>query len=150
MLRKILEIEQPYMPYNEQYNACFINFEEGFIPQIASGVLVNGLVDCRGQVTLEKDVFTGHSIMILTSYHDYTKFGKERKLHGGFKPVHIKEGAWIASRAIILPGVTVGRHSVIGAGAVVTKNVPDYEMWAGNPAKCIKRYSHENQLWEDV
>lgn len=143
MLRKVPTIEQPFAPYNEQYNACFINFEAGHQPVIAPGVLVNGLIDCTGQVTLEKDVFTGHDIMILTGGHDYTKFGQERQLEGIVKSVHIKEGAWLGTRCVILPGVTVGKHSVIGAGAIVTKDVPDYEVWAGNPAAKIKEIPHD-------
>ena len=52
-------------------------------------------------------------------------------------------GAWIASYAIILPGVTIGKNSVVGAGSVVTKDIPDYEVWAGVPAKKIKDlYEH--------
>lgn len=53
--------------------------------------------------------------------------------------VTIKEGAFIASHCIILKGVTVGRRAVVGAGSVVTKDVPDDEVWAGNPARFVKR-----------
>lgn len=143
MLKKVPEIEQPFVPYNEQYNACFINYETGHTPNIAPGVVINGLIDCQGQVTIEKDVFTGHDIMILTGMHDFSKFGEERKLTEITKPVHIKEGAWLATRCMIFPGVTVGRHSVVGAGSVVTKDIPDYQFWAGNPAQFIKEIPHE-------
>ena len=142
MLRKIPEIEQPFVPYNEQYNACFINYETGYIPNIASGVAVNGLIDCQGQVIIEKDVFTGHDIMILTGEHDYTKFGQERKLSTSARPVHIKQGAWLATRCIIMPGVTVGEHAVVAAGAVVTRDVAPYTVVAGVPAKVIKELPH--------
>lgn len=54
-------------------------------------------------------------------------------------PIHIKEGAWIGAHCIILKGVTIGARSVVGAGSVVTRNVPDNEVWAGNPAVFIKR-----------
>lgn len=53
------------------------------------------------------------------------------------KPVRICEGAFIGINAVILPGVTVGRHAVVGSGAVVTKDVPDYATVAGVPAKII-------------
>lgn len=53
-------------------------------------------------------------------------------------PVHIKEGAFIGGHSIILKGVTIGKNAVVGAGSVVTKSIPDNEIWAGAPAKKIK------------
>jgi acetyltransferase-like isoleucine patch superfamily enzyme len=54
-------------------------------------------------------------------------------------PVVIKENVFIGSKAIILKGVTIGKNAVIAAGSVVTKSIPDNEIWGGNPAKFIKR-----------
>lgn len=54
-------------------------------------------------------------------------------------PVIIKNGAFIGAHSIILKGVTIGENSIIGAGSVVTKSVPDGQIWAGNPAKFIRR-----------
>ncbi|MNF18140.1 Galactoside O-acetyltransferase [compost metagenome] len=51
---------------------------------------------------------------------------------------------------MITAGVVIGKHSVIGAGSVVTKNVPDFCVAAGNPARIIKQYSAEDQLWKKV
>ena len=56
------------------------------------------------------------------------------------KPVRIKSGAWIGGHSIILKGVTIGKNSVIGAGSIVTHDIPDNEVWAGNPAKYIKKF----------
>jgi acetyltransferase-like isoleucine patch superfamily enzyme len=53
-------------------------------------------------------------------------------------PVEIEENVWIASKATVLKGVTIGKYSVIAASAVVTKDVPAYEVWGGVPAKFIK------------
>ncbi|WP_160725765.1 acyltransferase [Bacillus sp. USDA818B3_A] len=55
------------------------------------------------------------------------------------KPIHIEEGVFIGAHSIILKGVTIGKYSVIGAGSVVASNIPEGEIWAGNPAKFIKR-----------
>ena len=55
-----------------------------------------------------------------------------------FKKVMIKKNAWICLGAIICPGVTIGENSVVSAGAVITKDVPDNALVGGNPAKVIK------------
>lgn len=57
--------------------------------------------------------------------------------------VHIKRNAVLFAGAIVLPGVTIGENSVIAAGAVVTKDVPDYELWGGVPARFIKRVGED-------
>ena len=55
------------------------------------------------------------------------------------KPIHIGKRVWIGSGAIILPGVNIGDNSVIAAGSVVTKDVPENCLYGGNPAKFIKK-----------
>lgn len=59
------------------------------------------------------------------------------------KPIRIQKGAWIGANAVILAGVSVGKHAIVGAGAVVTKDVPDYAVVVGNPAKVIKMLDAE-------
>ena len=61
------------------------------------------------------------------------------------KPVAIHDDVWIGARVIILPGVTIGRGSVLGAGAVITREVPEYCIVAGNPAKIVGRRNGQNQ-----
>ena len=55
------------------------------------------------------------------------------------KPIHIGKKVWIGSGAIVLPGVNIGDNSVIAAGSVVTKDVPENSVFGGNPAKLIKK-----------
>ena len=59
------------------------------------------------------------------------------------KQVLIKKCAWIGAGATILPGVCIGKHAIVGAGSVVTKDVPDYAVAVGNPAKVIKMLDKE-------
>lgn len=59
------------------------------------------------------------------------------------KPIRIQKGAWIGANAVILAGVSIGKHAIVGAGAVVTKDVPDYAVVVGNPAKVIKMLDAE-------
>ena len=66
------------------------------------------------------------------------------------KPVVIGDACWIGEKVCILPGVTIGKKCVIGAGSVVTKDVPDYSIAAGNPAKVIKTYNYNTHSWDKV
>lgn len=59
------------------------------------------------------------------------------------KPVHIKKNVWIGVNVIILPGVTIGENAVIGAGAIVTKDIPDNAVAVGNTARVIKYLDSE-------
>lgn len=60
-------------------------------------------------------------------------------MHIKTKPVIIEEGAFIGGGTIILKGVVIGRHSVVGAGSVVTRSIPPGEIWAGNPARFVRK-----------
>ncbi len=55
------------------------------------------------------------------------------------KPVNIGNNVWIGMNCCILPGVTIGNNSILGSGSVLTKNLPENEVWAGNPACFIKK-----------
>lgn len=63
-------------------------------------------------------------------------------------PVIIEDEAWIGNGACILPNVTIGKHAIIGSNAVVTKDIPPYSVAAGVPAKVIKQYNPEQNMWE--
>ncbi|MBF8249510.1 MAG: maltose O-acetyltransferase, maltose O-acetyltransferase [Candidatus Levybacteria bacterium] len=102
-------------------------------------VLVNVLLDGAAQITIGDWVFFGHDCMVLTGAHDYNLRGEARQHSAEYKPITIKNGAWIASGSIILGGITIGENAVIGAGSVVTHDVPDNEVWCGNPAKFVKK-----------
>jgi len=120
----------------------FINRETGVEPDIHPSVLMDAVIDCIDKVTIEQDAFSGHDVMILTGGHDPSVFGEARRVSYGGGPVHIKEGAWLTSRCIIVGPVTVGRHAVVAAGAVVVDDVPDYALVAGVPARVVKVYDH--------
>lgn len=66
------------------------------------------------------------------------------------KLVSIGDGCWIGEKVCILPGVSIGKKSIIGAGSVVTKDVPDYSIAVGNPARVIKQYNFKTHKWEKV
>lgn len=66
------------------------------------------------------------------------------------KKITIRDEVWIGANCVITAGVTIGKHAIIGAGSVVTKDIPDYSVAVGNPARVIKVYNFENKIWEKV
>lgn len=94
-----------------------------------------------GQIFIDKDVMIGSGVHIYVSNHRYDMQEKNiiNQGHELARNVHLKEGCWIGANSIILPGVTIGENAVIGAGSVVTKDVPVRTLYAGNPAKLIKQ-----------
>jgi maltose O-acetyltransferase len=87
-------------------------------------------------------------VIILTINHKYDRLDISmlEQGHQPPEPVIIADDVWIGTRAIILPGISIGRGAIIGAAAVVTKNVPEYAIVCGNPAKVVKyRTDHSEQ-----
>ena len=121
-----------------------INIEKGacFGSDVSLGD--NSGIGIRAQV--EDNVFIGSNVMMGPDCMLFTRNHKFSDLtipmcQQGFsdrKEVVIEDDVWIGARVIILPGVRVGKGSIIGAGAVVTKDVPPYSIVGGNPAKVIK------------
>lgn len=90
------------------------------------------------EVHIGNEVFFWHRVMLITGNHDYNDFGLARQANISGKDIYIGEGTWIGSGSIILGGVVIGKHTVIAAGSVVVKNVPDYWVAGGVPARLIK------------
>lgn len=64
------------------------------------------------------------------------------------RPIVIEEECWIGANAVITAGVTIGKHSVVAGGSVVTKDVPPYSVVGGNPARVLKQYDATSGLWQ--
>lgn len=102
----------------------------------------NSLFYAWESITLEDNVMIGGGCQVYDT--DFHSIGyADRVLKGDnavrSSPVLIREGAFVGANVLILKGVTVGRRSVIAAGSVVVKDIPDGEIWGGNPAKFIKK-----------
>ena len=116
---------------------CFIT---GSNIEIGNNTVINRrtYLDGRASLKIGNNVNISHQTLIQTMTHD----PQNCDFVVLCKPVIIEDHVWIGTRAIILPGVTIGEGAVIGAGAVVTKNIPSYSIAAGNPAKVIKERSN--------
>lgn len=88
-------------------------------------------------------VIMAPEVMILARNHQFLETGIWIGMQGkaDLRPVCIGEGSWIGARAILLPGVKIGKFAVIGAGAVVSRDVPDYGVAVGNPARVIRKWN---------
>ncbi|MBR3361840.1 MAG: acyltransferase, partial [Lachnospiraceae bacterium] len=95
--------------------------------------MYNCLMMSRGGITIEDDAMIAANVSLISNNHD--PYDRQVLL---CKPVTIRKGAWVGANSTILPGVTVGKYAIVAAGAVVTKDVPDYAVVGGNPAKVIK------------
>ncbi len=92
-----------------------------------------------GPVTIGSHVNLAQGITATALNHNFEDTGKRIDQQGvSTIPVVIGDDVWIGANAVILPGVTIGRHSVVAAGAVVTKDVPDFTVVGGVPAKILK------------
>jgi maltose O-acetyltransferase len=99
-------------------------------------------INCRvcGNVTIGDNVMMGPDVIILTKLHKFDRIDIPmiEQGHAPEMPVIIGDDVWIGTRSIILPGVTIGNGAIIGAGAIVTKDIPEYAIACGNPAQVVK------------
>ncbi len=109
----------------------------GQFTRIGKNVYINHLCSMldMGTITIGDNVLIGPKVNILSEEHPVNPADRSALM---VRPVVIKNGAWIGAGATILPGVTVGENSVVAAGAVVNKDVPDNAAVGGIPAKVLK------------
>ena len=117
----------------------------GNIPRLSIGARCllgksSGIVT-HESIEIGDDVFTGHHIYVTDANHGYedvdVPVGRQ---FGDARAVSIGSGSWIGHGAIVLPGARIGEHVVVGAGSVVTGELPDYCVAVGIPARVIRRY----------
>jgi acetyltransferase-like isoleucine patch superfamily enzyme len=94
-----------------------------------------------GHIHVGKNAFFGHYCMLLTGTHDVTKFGEEfqQSYPTAGRDIHLGEGAWLGSGVIVLGPCRIGKHAIVGAGSLVTHDIPDYAIAHGHPAT-VKGY----------
>lgn len=111
----------------------------GYQIHIGAGTFVNfGLIalDCA-PITIGDDVQIGPNVQLLTPTHPVEPEPRRAKLEAA-KPIFIGDNVWLGGGVIVLPGVSIGRNSVVGAGAVVTRDLPENVLALGNPARIVR------------
>lgn len=96
-------------------------------------------LDARGGIIVEHDTNISSHVKLITGSHDIN----DPNFTADFLPIHIGHHVWIGTDAMILQGVKIGNGAVVAAGAVVTQDIPAYEVWGGVPAKKISDRSKE-------
>lgn len=104
-----------------------------------------------GPVTMGNDIMLAQHVVMSGLNHGY----QDINLPISEQPcttaeIVIEDEAWIGANSVITAGVRIGKHSIVAAGSVVTKNVPPYSIFGGNPAKMLKQYNFETKEWEKV
>lgn len=109
-------------------------------------------ITCAGMITIGDDTLFAPDVFITDHNH-----GMDPEAPCGYSPqditvkdVTVGKGVWLGQRVCILPGVTVGDHSIVGANSVVTHNIPPYTIAVGVPARVIKTWNSDRKCWENV
>lgn len=106
---------------------------------------------CSGKVIIGDNVSCAGGVFITSENHGLNPLTES--FNDNMLECHVTKignGVWIGEKAIILPGVEIGEKSVIGAGSVVTKSIPPYSIAVGNPAKVIKTWDFEKNIYVKV
>mgnify|MGYP000949716531 CR=1 FL=1 len=105
---------------------------------IGDNVTVKSGVQLWDGLEIEDDVFIGPNVTFTNDLFPRSKVYPEK-----FERTVIKRGASIGANSTIIAGHTIGKNVMIGAGSIVTKDIPDNELWFGTPAKFVKKYNYD-------
>ena len=104
-----------------------------------------------GPITIGNDVMLAQNITMSGLNHGYEDI--TMSIHDQpvtTAPIIIEDECWIGANSVIVAGVTVGKHSIVAAGSIVTKDIPPYSIVGGNPARLLKHYNSKTKAWERV
>lgn len=139
----ILNVIDHHQKYKYKYQKPIIKIEDNV--EIGKDTFISAV----RSIHIKKNVMIGPFCFIGDYNHSYQDIDKPIAAQPltNIRPVVIEEGGWIGAHVTVTSGVTIGKNSVIGANSVVTKNIPDYSVVMGTPAKVIKRYGHKIKEW---
>lgn len=104
-----------------------------------------------GPVIIKNDVRLAQNVVLSGLNHNYEDITSPIHAQGvSTAPIVVEEETWIGANVTIVAGVTIGKHSIVAGGSVVTKDVPPYSVAVGNPARVVKQFNHLTGQWERV
>jgi len=118
-------------------NICALCFIENNV-KIGNNVTIKNGVYLWDGIEIEDEVFIGPNVTFIND-----KYPRSKQYPEEFQKTVIKKGASIGANSTILGGIMIGEKAMIGAGSIVTKNVPSGELWLGNPAKFVKKLENK-------
>lgn len=125
-----------------------------FVLKIGNNVHIGNynIIGARNSIVLEENILLGPRVIIIDNTHGYEDVDVPVKLQPVTEEgtVRLERDCWVGANVFILPNVTIGRHAVIGANAVVNRDIPPYSVAVGAPATVIKRYDFESKQWVKV
>lgn len=102
-----------------------------------------------GPVTIGNNVIMAQNIVLSGLNHVYADVNVPIQFQPvTMAPIIVEDDCWIGANAVITAGVTIGKHSVVAGGSVVTKSVPPFSIVGGNPARILKQYNETTNSWE--
>ena len=110
-------------------------------------------ISAANKIVLGKNVLLGPNVFIADTNHEYRKVGIP-VIYQGITTItdeiHIGEGSWLGTNCVVVGNVRIGKGCVIGANSVVNKDIPDYSVAVGTPARVVKRYDEASGTWLKV
>lgn len=140
------------LPFRANWGGHHVHFGRGVYANFNLTVVDDGHIYVGNQVMF------GPNVTIATANHPIEPGLRMRALQYN-KDVHIEDNVWIGANVVIVPGVTIGKNTVIGAGSVVTKDIPENSVAVGNPCRVIREigehdreyfYKSEKIDWEEL
>jgi acetyltransferase-like isoleucine patch superfamily enzyme len=117
-----------------------------------AGIGMGAHISAAKQVLIEEYVLLARNVHIADHGHAFENIDVPIMKQGinRIAPVSIGRSTWLGQNVVVLPGVTIGKHCVIGASSVVNSSIPDFSVAVGAPARVVKRYNREIGAWERV
>ncbi|WP_050775101.1 acyltransferase [Desulfonatronospira thiodismutans] len=140
-------------PTSKMRNSEFNKATQKFNPVIKIGDNVTATayvqISALERITIEDDVMFASNVFVGDHQHGYQSAATPYKYQPIWKinPITIKKGCWIGQNVIVMPGVTIGECSIIGANSLVNKDIPPKCIAVGSPATVIKKWDDQSQIW---